>query len=233
MKRFIDFVLRLFGALFLIVLISAVLGVPWKIYGWLGRDIGAFEGAPDVIVMMGGGGIPSESGLMRTWQTAREAARYPKARILVAHPMEEGESEDNPNPIVKELMMRGIPASRIFREGKGRHTREQADRARELLDGMEDRVRLLIVTSPDHLRRSILSFQKAGFKYVRGRGVAPQEINADLSYGAEPDIRRPSAESIVGHSLMLRYRIWDNLGLTVRVTRELMALAYYRAKGWI
>lgn len=233
MKRFLDSILRFLGVVFLVVLISAVLGLPWKIYGWLGRDIGGFEGAPDVIVMMGGGGIPSESGLMRTWQTAREAMRYPKARILVAHPIEEGENDKNPNPIVKELILRGVPESRIFREGKGRHTREQADRARELLDGMEDRVRLMIVTSPDHLRRSILSFQKAGFKHVRGRGVAPQEIVADLAYGERPESRIPSAEAIIGHSMTLRYRIWDNLGLTVRVTRELVALAYYRAKGWI
>jgi uncharacterized SAM-binding protein YcdF (DUF218 family) len=233
MKRFLNAIVRLAGWTFILIMLSALLGLPWKVYGWLARDIGGFEGAPDVIVMMGGGGIPSESGLMRTWQTAREAARFPRARVLVAHPIEEGESDENPNPIVRELVMRGVAESRIFREGKGRHTREQADRVRELLDGMEDRVRLLIVTSPEHMRRSVLSFKKAGFIHVRGRAVMPQPVEANLAYGGEQDGKKPSAESIVGRSLMLRYRIWDNLGLTVRVSRELVALAYYRAKGWI
>ncbi len=233
MKRVIDAIVRFVGWTTIFLLMAALLGLPWKVYGWLGRDIGGYEGAPDVIVMMGGGGIPSESGLMRTWQTAREATRFPRARVLVAHPIEEGESDKSPNPIVKELVLRGVSESRIFREGKGRHTREQADRARELLDGMEDRVRLLIVTSPEHMRRSLLSFKKAGFTHVRGRAVMPQAIEADLSYGGEADATKPSAESLVGHSLMLRYRLWDNLGLTIRVSRELAALAYYRAKGWI
>jgi uncharacterized SAM-binding protein YcdF (DUF218 family) len=233
LKRLLDAFVRLAGWIFIFVMLSALLGLPWKVYGWLARDIGEFEGAPDIIVMMGGGGIPSESGLMRTWQTAREAARFPRARVLIAHPFEEGESDSNPNPIVKELVMRGVSETRILREGKGRHTREQADRVRELLDGMEDRVRLLIITSPEHMRRSLLSFKKAGFPHVRGRAVMPQPIEANLEYGSEPDTKKPSMESLVGHSLMLRYRIWDNLGLTVRVARELAALAYYRAKGWI
>lgn len=233
MKRVFDFLLRLLGAFFLLVLITAAVGLPWKIYRWLGKDLSSYEGAPDVIVMMGGGGIPSESGLMRSWQTAREAMRFPRARIVVAHPFEIGENEQNPNPVVKELILRGVSEKRILREGRGRHTREQAVQIRQMFDGSHDRLRLLIVTSPEHMRRSILAFKKAGFPHVRGRSVEPKAVEANLEYSPPDSAPTAPLGKAVGHSLTLRYQFWDNLGLSVRVTRELVALAYYKLNGWI
>lgn len=221
------------GALFLLLWVSAALGWPWHVYGWLGRDPGGFEGAPDIIVLMGGGGIPSESGLMRTWQAAREASRFPKARVLVAHPIEAGENEKMLNPVIQELILRGVSERRILREGRGRNTREQALQIRQMFEGSHESLRLLIVTSPEHMRRSILSFRKAGFRHVRGRSVEPVPVMADLTRTSQAGDPLSALDDAVGQSLTIRYRIWDNLGLTVRVSRELAALAYYKLKGWI
>lgn len=233
-KRLLDGLVRALGWFFLMVLIGAALGVPWRIYAWLGRDLGEYPGAPDYIVLMGGGGIPSESGLMRSWQTAQEALRYPKARVIVAHPFEKEEGPGKPNPIVRELVLRGVSEGRILREGRGRHTREQADRIREMVAGNEGQVRLLIVTSPEHIRRSQLCFKKAGFQYVRGRGVDSKPVEADVRYGSDAGATPMDRfDRAIGNSLTLRYRLWDNLGLTVRVSRELIALLYYRLNGWI
>lgn len=226
-------VLQTAGAVFILLLLAAVLGLPWPVYRWLGDVKTEVEGTPDVIVMMGGGGIPSESGLVRSWQTAREAARYPKARVLVAMPYEPGEGATNRSAIQRELILRGVAEHRLDQEGQGRHTHEQAVRVREMLDGREDKLRLMIVTSPEHVRRSVRSFQKAGFVHVRGRAGWSESIEADLTYGAEPSVTKPSASDWVGHSMTLRYRLWDNLGLMIRVSRELTALAYYKVKGWI
>lgn len=221
------------GVLLLLALLSALLGLPWPVYRWLHTvDTGA-EGIPDVIVMMGGGGIPSESGLPRAWQTAREAARFPKARVLVAMPFEPGESATNRGSVLRELALRGVAESRMDQEGQGRNTREQAQRVRAMLDGREGSVRLLVVTSPEHVRRSVLAFRKAGFAQVRGRAVQYQPLKADLVYGDPPGVKNLSSDSLVGHSLMLRYTFWDNLLLEIKVARELTALAYYKAKGWI
>ena len=232
-RRLTRAVVQAAGYTFLFLLAFALLGLPWPVYNWLAMARDVHEGTPDVIVMMGGGGIPSESGLTRTWQAAREAARYPKARVIVAMPYEEGEGPSNRSAIQRELILRGVAESRLDQEGRGRHTREQAVLVHEMFKGQADKVRVMVVTSPDHVRRSVLAFRKAGFDHVRGRAVFSQELQADLAYGGEPKLDKPSADALIGNSMMLRYRIWDNLQLEVKIARELVALAYYRVKGWI
>lgn len=225
--------LQALGAVMALAILAALLGLPWPVYRWLYEVDAGVDGAPDVIVMMGGGGIPSESGLTRAWQTAREAARFPKARVVVAMPFEPGEGGTNRSAVVRELMLRGVSEARLEQEGQGRHTREQALRLRAMLEGRQDQVRVLVVTSPEHVRRSVLAFRKAGLAKVRGRPVLQQELKADLVYGEKPSLKDLKSDSLIGHSLMLRYRFWDNLLLEIKVARELAALAYYKAKGWI
>lgn len=225
--------LRLCGWAFIIVILAALSGLPWPVYHWLSEVGGEPPGTPDVIVMMGGGGIPSESGLTRAWQTAREAARFPKARVIVAMPYEEGESATNRSAVQRELILRGVSESRLSQEGEGRHTREQAEFVRKIFEEREDRTRLLIVTSPEHVRRSVLAFRKAGFAHVRGRGALNQSITADLTYRETVELLQKPSSSIVGRSLTLRYRFWDNLIIEAKVARELTALVYYKVKGWI
>ncbi|HMP76472.1 MAG TPA: YdcF family protein [Kiritimatiellia bacterium] len=233
LRRLNNAIVLIAGYVFIFLLLAALLGLPWKAYNWLSMSGEVHEGTPDVIVLMGGGGIPSESGLTRAWQTAREAARYPKARVIVAMPYEEGEGPAKRGAVQTELILRGVSESRLDQEGKGRHTREQAELVHAMLKGQADKTRVMVVTSPEHVRRSVLAFRKAGFVHVRGRAVFSQELQADLAYGGEPKLEKPSAEALVGNSMMLRYRLWDNLLLEIKVTRELVALAYYRLKGWI
>lgn len=226
-------IIRFAGWTALLLFLAAWLGLPWPVYRWLNSDgLASPRPDPDVIVMMGGGGIPSESGLTRAWQTAEEAHRYPSARVMVAMPFEPGESATNRGAVVRELILRGVPEHRLDQEGAGRHTREQAGLVRAMLGARADAQAILIVTSPEHLRRSVLAFRKAGFDTVMGQGVEYQRLEAavEITEPASPGI---SPGNWVGGSLMLRYRIWDNLILEIKVLRELAALAYYRAQGWI
>ncbi len=233
MARPFGWLLKLLGIVFLFALVVALTDLPWSVYRWLGAMEGDGQGAPDLIVMMGGGGIPSESGLMRTWQTAYEAAKYPKARVLVAMPYEPGEGGTNRSAVQRELMLRGVSAARLLQEGHGRHTREQAMLTYQLFEESAEHTRVLIVTSPEHVRRSVLAFRKAGFPMVRGHGALEQELEAPLDYGRPSTGASSEEKSIVGQSVMMRYHFWNTLEIEVRVVRELVALWYYRAKGWV
>lgn len=220
------------GVLLLVSLLVALLGLPWPVYTWLGRGGPPLSGAPDYIVMMGGGGIPSESGLMRSYQAALMAGQYPQAQVIVAMPFEPGEDDEHPSTVVRELMLRGVVIERITQEGRGRHTREQAVRVRELTRRNGREPVLLLVTSPEHMRRSLLTFRKAGFRSVHGSSVFGQNLEADLSYQAGDAGGRKLVPSL-GGSLLLRYRLWDNLVVEIKVLRELAALGYYQLKGWL
>lgn len=220
------------GAGLLLFVLVALLGLPWPVYAWLGRNPSPLKGDPDYIVMMGGGGVPSESGLMRCYQTALMAGQYPRAHVIVAMPLEAGEDDEHPSTVVRELMLRGVVIERITQEGRGRHTREQAVRVRELTKRSGREPVVLLVTSPEHMRRSCLSFRKAGFTSVHGSSVFGQNLEADLNYDASASGGRRIVPN-VGGSLMLRYRFWDNLIVEIKVLRELTALFYYQVKGWI
>jgi len=83
--------------------------------------------------------------------------------------------------------MRGVAPERIFLEDSGTNTRAEALNIIRLISNLDQRISnnknilnstfyilhstfksLLIVTSPEHLRRAVLAFRKAGFIKVDG-----------------------------------------------------------------
>lgn len=204
---------------------------PWRWYARLGQpDVSSTE--PEVIVMMGGGGIPSESGLMRSWKAAEAAAAFPAARVIVAMPAEPDEVP--PGAIERELIMRGVAPERLVREPRGRNTREQALEVVAMLGSSEGRrPRIGLVTSPEHMMRTWLSFKRAGADELVAIPSWPEAIKADLRYQSS-ELGGPAAiGAAIGGSNLIKYKYFDNLGLMNRCVREIFALAYYRLMGWI
>jgi uncharacterized SAM-binding protein YcdF (DUF218 family) len=172
--------------------------------------------APRYIVVLGGGGIPSDTGLMRTYFGARHSIAFPDATVIVALPADEDPETSSVGRMKDELVLRGVPASSILMETEGDNTYEQAERIRAMLGPgvIDDPVH--IVTEPTHLRRSILCFRKAGFSRVFGVGT-----------------RNTGAEADLGSGTFLRYTLWTNLQLQIRVLREIIATGMYKLRGWI
>lgn len=219
--------IQVLGGLALLMWLLALTPLPGLAYGWLGRVEAPPAGAPELIVMMGGGGIPSESGLMRCYATAALARQHAKARVMVAMPFEPGEGPGRPSAVVQELMLRGVEKSRITQEGAGRHTREQALKVWTLAGGEKRQPVVTVVSSPEHIRRSALSFRRVGFAKVGGAPAFSQHLEANLALTESGTMPNPA------HSVLLRYRMWDNLLLEIKVLRECTALLYYRVRGWI
>lgn len=181
--------------------------------------------------MMGGGGVPSESGLMRAWKTAEAAAMFPDARVIVAMPIEASDTADH--GIEHELALHGVDMSRIERESRGRNTREQAVEIHRMLAGSGDSLDMTIglVTSPEHMRRTWRSFEKAGFKQLAAFPSWSESISADLRYG-NSKIANGKLANTVGGSMTLRYRFWDNLIILIKCAREAVAMIYYHVLDW-
>jgi uncharacterized SAM-binding protein YcdF (DUF218 family) len=221
-----------FAGLFFILFVAlAFTKVPWNWFKAMANPGRNSPGPPDCIVMMGGGGIPSESGLMRTWKTAEAARLFPDAMIIVALPAEDGEPPGG--TMKKELVLRGVAASRIYREPEGRNTREQATKIYSMLNNSATK-KIGLVTSPEHMKRTWMSFKKAGFNNLISLPSWPEAIAADVNYNeAELGSGAPSLGGAIGGNLMLKYRLWDNLGVMMRCTRETVAIWYYKLMGWV
>lgn len=217
------------GLTFAGVLVLPVTPVPWNWYRAMAQPEPNFTSEPSVLVMMGGGGIPSESGLTRSYKLAEAAKVFPKARVIVCMPLEPDETL--PGLIEKELMMRGVALERIKREPNGRNTREQALEVFKMA-GNGDPV-IGLVTSPEHMKRTWLSFRKAGFSRIVAIPSWSEEIKADLRYHEAELGSSTSLGGAVGGNDIIKYKFWDNLGILLRCTRETVAIAYYRLMGWV
>ncbi len=219
------------GLAFLLLLALCFSPYPWRAYSSLSKDPHVLAGKPDVLVMMGGGGIPSKDDFMRSYALAAAARLYPNALVAVAIP---GTNDPAVVRLKEELVLHGIKPERILWEDQGRNTREQALRMHALLyaDGMEPSV--LLITSPTHVKRCLRAFRKIGFHDIAGQAEFGASLEADLSYQPAQlggDTAQPIAT--IGRLSYLRYEVWNNLAYLLGYAQESTALAYYRAMGWI
>ena len=205
------------GLCVLIALATTLSPAPHKALNWLREGPAQSIETPNYIVVLGGGGIPSESGLMRCYSAAELHDDYPEAEYIVSLPADGDPETSSVGRMKQELIMRGVPENMIRMESSGRNTHEQAVEIAKMLGEDELLVRTtLIVSSPYHIRRALLCFKKQGFLQLRA--------SAAQSTGAEADMG--------GHT-NLRYAFWNNLHLEIDILREWVALQVYKIKGWI
>lgn len=225
----------LLGITALAILSLGFTHVPWRLYRALGDDGGPpLAAAPDWIVVLGGGGIPSESGLIRCYYGAEAAHRYPEARVMVCLPSDGDPEAGSVGRMKRELLLRGVEEARVVMEPRGRNTREQALRAAELIGSDFAQQGVLVVTSVEHMRRAVLSFRRAGFNHISG--AAAFNVSADSNMQAtESDLGSDGGRAVRGvqGSMKLRYDYWNQMSYLGRAGREGVALLYYRWRGWL
>ena len=181
--------------------------VPQRVRAFLSEVPDPFSGPPPHILVMSGSRI-GETGLARAFYAARVAARNPQAEILIAP------SDDAPGPfavgnVAEELRLRGVDARRIHALVPGCNTREQALHLADYVSRTPNAsLRILIVTSPEHSRRTAACIRKV---------CSAQDF----------------ALSDPGPFVHFRYVFWDNLNCSLNVVRELCAISYYRLRNWI
>jgi len=230
-----------FGAVFLIFILLAFTSAPfWTWYNFSVRHSGIHR-PPDYIIILGGGGMPSETGLMRTWYGARAAQYFKQSKIIIALPGDPGDSLSSLSLMKKELTLRGITDDRILLMDSGTNTRAQAVNILKRITNslttspphhLTSSSAILIVTSPEHLTRAVLTFKKAGFLKVDGLPAFETAIESDITFN---DRMLGGREWIpgIGENLTLRYHFWTQLRYEELMIREYLAMVYYKMKGWI
>ena len=251
--RILKMMLMVLGSFFLILVILSFTTAPFWIWYNLGRKSSGIHRPPDFIVVMGGGGMPSESGLIRCWYAAGAANHFNRSKVIIALPGDTSDRRSSINGMKAELILRGISPERILVEDSGTNTRSQALNIFKLISNIECRISnierkpananlpfyqftvlpsVLIVSSPEHLHRAVLSFRKAGFTRVEGMAAWEKAIESDLWFKGKKLGGRQIIPDI-GDNLAMRYEFWTQMNYELLVVREWFALAYYWVKGWI
>jgi uncharacterized SAM-binding protein YcdF (DUF218 family) len=219
------------GILLLVAVVFSFTDCPFWAYYWLGTHNADLEIDPELVVVMGGGGMPGPDGLMRCYFGAEIANDCPEAMVIIAVPGDTALKQNSPEYLMcREMHMRGVDSSRIFYERKGMNTRTQAINIARMLGPEEvSQIGVRIVTSPEHMYRSVAAFRKVGFNYVGGQPSFERDIEEELL------TRRKSghADEETLKALSLRYNMWNYLKYEITVVREWCAIAYYKLRGWI
>ncbi|MCR5659504.1 MAG: YdcF family protein [Bacteroidales bacterium] len=178
---------------------------------------------PESIVMFGGAGMPSEDNLMRLYHTAALARHY-EVPVVLVHP------EDSlcQAEMTRLLHQGGIDNISYMTEGA--NTRSQVLELMDTYPELKEK-QFIVVTSPEHLRRTVKCFNKVGFRNVIGKAAYPATVNFDLSLKKQKLGGNESIPSV--ESVKMRYTFFNYLKLEITCLREYFALAYYRLKGWI
>src|ERR1035438_5263932 len=97
--RILKYILITFGSICLILLILCFTSAPFWTYYWLATKNGGLHRPPEYIIVLGGGGMPSETGLMRTYYAAMLGKSYPHSSVIISLP---GDTADSSSSVRSE-----------------------------------------------------------------------------------------------------------------------------------
>jgi len=229
LNKIIKYFFGLLGLGFFIMILLSFTSLPFWMYYNLGKSENETCINPKYIIILGGGGIPSESGLMRTYKAAKLASTYPNANIIIALPGDSADATSSLNLMRSEIIYRGIDSLKIMLEPFGTNTRMQALQVSKLID-IDSQI--VLVTSPEHMYRAIKVFKKAGMKNASGNSAFERAIESDLAFDAD---KLGGNEYIIdiGENTQLRYQFWNHFKYQIIIYREYSAIFYYKLKGWV
>lgn len=236
LRRFLFFlrsVLVIFGALSLVLLALSFTSLPFWGYYWLGTSESKISGRPDYIVLLGGGGMPSESNLIRAYYVCEAAAESPESRIVISIPGDTTDKKSTARLVAAELIRKGIEQHRISYEEIGTNTRSQALQLQNFNGEKLTSKAILLVSSPEHMRRAIQTFRKAGFTRVNALPAFESALEANLLFKDKDLGGNNLPVPDIGGSISVRYQFWNHLKYEILIAREIAALGYYKLRGWI
>ncbi len=173
-----------------------------------------FGGGTDTFRAEGLGlSVPGEATALRALEGARMYRLLSPAIVISSGGPggEAGKGEPESKVIRRVLEEMGVPADQILEESSSSSTREEAVvLAAMLADG--DMARVVVVTSPTHMRRALGSMAAVGVDAIG----SPSREHSESRRAASPIL--PSERA---------------LGDSRQALREVMALVYYAARGWL
>ncbi|HEB71137.1 MAG TPA: YdcF family protein [Nitrospirae bacterium] len=210
--RFTRALFAMLGILFFIMIVSAVTGY----YGHGTRWLASAEYSPDCdyILLLPAGAIPSPTMLMRAYKAASEWKKNPSAKIIISHLTKPPLLKSTIWSIRNELVFRGVDAKAILLEKKATNTGEHAKYIKEAGFGDPEKDKYLIVTSPTHIKRSVMAFKAVGFKHVYAAGAVGK-----------------ATKEYLGGGRFIRYNVWYSLMHEIEMVREFVAIGFYILTG--
>ena len=230
LAKIIMAIIFFFGFISILMVAFSFTDLPYMAWYRLGTRNSEITTTPDFIVVMGAGGMPGSKGLMRCTYAAKAAHTFQNAAIIIAMPAEEHDFlNSDAFKMYREIALHNICNSRFIFEINGTNTVTQACNIFEILKNKNSK-NLLIVTTPEHMYRSVLTFEKCGFSNVDGLPAFQSPFDNNLLLTPK---ERTEKIKYFDRNIDIRYNMWNYLELEIEVMREYVALVYYKIEGYI
>lgn len=227
-RQFLRGLMMALGIIATAMIILSFTDLPWHAYYQLGTSQTNRNIEADYIVVLGAGAVPGHHSLLRCWYAAKASRQMPEAPVIVALPADSLQTGTDHDRMIEELVLRGIPQNQILSEKSGNNTWAQALNIRKMIPDLGSRI--LLITSPEHMYRSVKAFRKAGFTNVNGLPTFEAAFDSQLLL--EPSTKKKSKRS-QEQNLDLRYNMWSYLQYQIIVMREYAAIVWYKLNGMI
>jgi uncharacterized SAM-binding protein YcdF (DUF218 family) len=220
------------GIFFLWICLFSFTTGPYSLYHFLGTGNSAWKFTPQEIIILGGSPMPGESALIRGYYARKLAEEYPDARIIISQLAEKNQklSETGAWQLSQEIARGKNDSLRFGFLITARSTREEALLLKKAFPGIRG-TNCLLITSPEHMYRAVATFKRAGYKSVGGEATFGWAGTADYRL----DENKLGGRNIgigAGNNLQLRYQFWNHLRYQLLCYREILALFWYRLRGW-
>ena len=201
-----------FGILFFTMLVLAFTSAPFYMHYRLGQDPNddVEVSNPQLVMMFGGAGMPSEDNLMRLYHTAA-LARHFDVPVLLVHP------EDSLCQAEMTRLLRQGGIDSILYMTEGANTRSQAVELMNAYPELSEK-ELIVVTSPEHVRRTVKCLNKVGFRNTICKAAYPATVDFDLSLKKQKLGGNESIPSV--ESDKMRYTCFNHLKFEITRVRE-------------
>lgn len=223
LHRYTKLITFIFGIVSLVLVVLSFTSIPYIAYHQLAATDYELNSNPTHIVLLSGNGMPSPDALIKAYYGAESALEFPNSRIVIALPNDSKGSYKSLKLMAKEIINKGVDSSRISFEPTGYNTYTQIKALSKMIP---PNASILIITNPEHMLRSIKTFNKLGYNNV---GSLP----AFETPNEERSLRNSSEAKTQIKNVNLRYNVWSYLQYEIRVIREYCAISYYWIKGWI
>lgn len=235
LKKIFFYPFTTLGIISFIYIIFAFTSIPYNILYKQGIKFFNETIKPDYIIMMGAGGMPEKNNLIRQYYAVNLLKKFPESTLIIALPGNINDTNSSIYILYKDFLDKNISKDRILIENIGVNTRSQAINILKILKEKEHdlkNINILIVTSPEHIPRSILSFRKLGITKSYGYPAFSYDLESNLIF-SHKETQGIKILTSIGGSIKLRYRFWEYIKIEISLTREYLALIYYKINGWI
>ena len=162
LRKIIKIIFLSLGIVFALMIALAFTSAPFYMHYHLGQNPNGNVTItqPRQVVMFGGASMPSEDNLIRLYHTAA-LARHFEIPVLLVHP------EDSLCQAEMTRLLRQGNIDSILYMTEGANTRSQALQLMAIYPELAEE-QFIVVTSPEHIRRTVKCLNKVGFPNVIG-----------------------------------------------------------------